>query len=131
MGVGRRFQKDQIMSAYIVTETGVVAEYPTAGLIVWKSTEDSVATLYERSDGKGGGEGFVCRVPRGCIVSFDRPGVIRQAPDAKRYSLENSLEIVAACVQSLPVTWPNKKRLQKLKATLNNFDARSGRWKTK
>ena len=117
------------MSAFVVTETGVVVEYPKAGLISWESTENYIAVLYEREGDDGKGRGFVAKVPRGCLVSFSRPGVVKQAPEARRMTLEDSLEIVVACIDSIPASWPNTKRLKALKAKLALFDARRGCWK--
>lgn len=89
------------MSAYVVTETGVVIEYPRAGWISWESDKNYIAVLYERKDGNGELKNFIARVPRGCVVSFHRPGVVKQAADARRMSLEDSLELTVACVRTL------------------------------
>lgn len=114
------------MSAYVVTETGVVIEYP-ANQISWDSSKEYIATLERKVEGKKAE--FIAKVPRGCVVSFRRPGVVKQAADARRMALEDSLELVVACVESLPNTFANEKRLKKLKAKLSFFDARSGCWK--
>ncbi len=112
------------MAAYIVTETGVVAEYPRGAYIVWDSSRDYIATIYADENKNT----FVAKVPRGCIVSFHRPSVVQQAADAKQRSLEQSLELVTACVKTLGNTWANRQRLKKLKSQLRSFDARSGCW---
>ncbi len=117
------------MSAYIVTQTGVVIEYARANCIVWIDEPNNYASLYLRKDEKGKGVGFIAKVPRGCVVSFDRPGVVQQAPNAMQTSLSDSLELIATCVETIQVNHANRHRLQKLKATLSRFDARSGCWK--
>lgn len=115
------------MSAYIVSESGVVSEFPSANWISWEKTNSCYAVLYDGKPSEGGR--FICRVPNGHLVSFDRPGVIRQAPDARQTSLSDSLEIVTACIRNIQLSWTNKQRLKALKASLNEFDARSGQWK--
>lgn len=117
------------MSAYVVTETGVVIRYQEAGCISWESDKNHIATLYRRKEANGNGAGFIAKVPRGCVVSFDRPHAVQQAQDAKRTTLKTSLEIVCACLDTMPVDYTTKERLRQLKAKLAFFDARSGRWK--
>lgn len=115
------------MGAYIVSETGVVTEIRRANYISWTRMGDCYAALYEGDPDIGGR--FICRVPKGHLVSFDRPGVVQQAADAKDVSLSNSLEIVTACIRNIRLDWKNAKRLKALKAALNDFDARAKRWK--
>lgn len=115
------------MSAFIVSETGVVAEYPRANYISWSKTSTCYAALYD-GDPENGGR-FICRVPNGHIVSFDRPRAVQQAHDARRTSLKDSLEVVTVCVRNIDLSWDNKERLKSLKAELSQFDARSGCWK--
>lgn len=114
------------MSAFVVTETGVVIEYPAANYVEWFEMGALIARLYtDRTKST-----FVAGVPRGCVVSFRRPGVVQQAQDARQLSLENSLELIATCVKLVKVTYSNRVRLKNLKAALNDFDARSGAWKS-
>lgn len=116
------------MGAYVVTETGVVIEYPNVNQVTYESSKEFIATLRRRENGQQEGN-FIAYVPRGCIVSFHRPGVVKQAADARRMALEDSVELTAACVRTLPTNWANVQRLKKLKAALSFFDARSGCWK--
>lgn len=113
------------MSAYVVTQTGVVVEYPNANWIRWVEGKNHYAELYVKENNQG----FICIVPRGCLVSFDRPGVVQQAQNAMQTSLSDSLELIATCVETIQVNYSNRQRLQKLKTALRRFDARSGCWK--
>jgi hypothetical protein len=112
------------MAAFIVTQTGVVIEYPRAGCIKWINEANHYAELHLANEG-----GFICKVPRGCVVSFDRPTTVQQAQNAMRTSLADSLEVVTACVENIELTYTNKKRLKALKKSLSRFDTRSGCWK--
>lgn len=113
------------MSAFVVTETGVVIEYPDAGTIHWINEKEFIAKLTKDSEGKS----FVAMVPRGCIVSFSRPNVVQQARDAKQSTFENSLEIVSRCIDTMKTDYATRLLLKELKRKLANFDARSGYWK--
>lgn len=116
------------MSCYIVNELGTVVEFTTAAFIQWTSGKDYVAIIYESKNDKGECQGFVARVPKGSIVTFHRPGTIRQAGDARHKSLVDSLNLVTECVQSI-TGWQNLERVRELKSKLSNFDARSKCWK--
>lgn len=117
------------MSAFVVTQTGVVIEYPTGNVLVWIDEKDYYAAIYRDKDNKGNGVGFIAKVSRGCVVSFERPSSVQQAPSVMNQSLENSLEIVAACLETIPLNYSNRKRLQLLKRKLTNYNSRSNCWK--
>ncbi len=117
------------MSAFVVTETGVVVEYPAAHRIVWEETATAWAVLYEGQDAKGNNSGFIARVPKGCIPSFQRPTTLQHAHNAKDAAIANCLEIVAACIDQIPVTWANVDRLKILKTKLQRFDMRTKEWR--
>jgi hypothetical protein len=119
------------MSAFVVTQTGVVIEYPTGNALVWINETYHYASIYRNIDDKGNGVGFIAKVPRGCVVSFDRPNAVQQAPSAMGKSLENSLEIVTACLENIPLNYSNRKRLRDLKQKLSRYDARANQWKGK
>ncbi len=114
------------MSAYIVSEVGTVTEVPRCNHISWVKTDTCYAVCEEKV---GNDVRFICRVPDGHLVMFDRPGTIRQAADARARALEDSLEVVSAYVEAIPATWTNAKRLKALKQKLAKFDSRSRRWK--
>lgn len=120
------------MSVFVVTETGVVVEYPTAGVISWDSSSaNSWAVLYQSKDGNDALHGFVARVPKGCIPSFGRPTTLQTARNARDEAIANCLEIVEACLETMPSHWKNGERLASIKKKLERFDARSNTWKTK
>ncbi len=65
------------MSAYIVTETGLVIEYPNCNYIKWLDEECFCCCLYKGHPDRYGR--LLGWVPNGCVVSFDQPKLVHQA----------------------------------------------------
>lgn len=110
------------MSVYVVTETGVVIEYQDGHKISWTNETNVYAKILNVNDHP---IGFV---PRGAVVSFRKPWVMQQAPNAKERTIENSLKLVTECIRSL-TGWRHRDNLRNLKRELADYDARSGVWK--
>lgn len=113
--------------AYVITATGVLIEFPTANVVRWISEPNHYASLYCGNPDHGGR--FIAKVERGSVFSFERPRVLLQAPEANKRSLEQSLEIVAACIDSIESNWANRRRLKAIKQKLSKYDSRSGHFK--
>jgi hypothetical protein len=119
------------MSAWIVSETGVVTEIPRCNLLSWESFSSCYAVCKEKT---GETERFICRVPNGHLVTFDRPNVVQQAADARSKSMKESLLVLAHSVDMFPLSRygnsDERNALATLKRKLASFDCRKKEWKS-
>lgn len=114
------------MSATIVLPTGATAKYHAADWIAWNSGINWVAAIYDGNPEENGR--FIAKVPRGAVVSFDEPTIVKVAPDASAKSIDASLDILLAAIDSVK-DYRGCQKVAQLKSKLQNFDARSMRWK--
>ena len=109
---------------YVVTPTGVVIEYSGRNSVHWESSKEYIATIKET-----GTENFVAKVPRGCVVSFQRPHVVKQAPSASFETVQGAIDLLSACIETHNPNWSGGRRMAELKRKLKDFDGRSRCWK--
>ena len=115
------------MSAYIVTPSGVVAQYAEANWIKWDVHGEFVARLYAGDPDKGGK--YLASAPRGSIVSFFRPLATVEPNCVEQRTLEAALEVVVACADRIAMSYSNRKALGKLKKDLQRFNSNTGKWR--